>query len=110
MTTPCNSMKTGSTCSAANNMQEVSCAGAVAATAGSDKDPAESATGAHAVDGRIHAMHVAILIADGFTDSGLAVALDVLGSANVIARRAQRPAPFRVSVVGATRRVRAASG
>jgi transcriptional regulator GlxA family with amidase domain len=55
-------------------------------------------------------MRVAILIAHGFTDSGLSIALDVLGTANALARRAGRTAPFRVSVVATTRRVRAASG
>jgi transcriptional regulator GlxA family with amidase domain len=88
----------------------MSAGGTVAATAISDKEPAESATASRTVDGRIHVMHVAILVADGFTDSGLSVALDVLGTANVIARRAQRPPPFRMSIVGAARRVRAASG
>jgi transcriptional regulator GlxA family with amidase domain len=55
-------------------------------------------------------MRVAILVADGFTDSGLAVALDVLRTANTLARHAGRAAPFDVSVLAPARRVRAASG
>ena len=54
---------------------------------------------------------IAILIADGFTDSGLSVGLDVFRCANALARRSGRQAPFEVSVVSARgRRVRAASG
>ncbi|MBX3210964.1 MAG: helix-turn-helix domain-containing protein [Labilithrix sp.] len=55
-------------------------------------------------------MRVAILVADGFTDSGLAVALDVFRTANALARRAGRAVPFQVSVLAPTKRVRAASG
>jgi transcriptional regulator GlxA family with amidase domain len=55
-------------------------------------------------------MRVAILVADGFTDSGVAVALDVLGTANALLRRAGRTAPFVVKVLAATQRLRAASG
>lgn len=55
-------------------------------------------------------MHIAILVADDLTDSGLAVALDVLRTANALAGRAQRKPPFRLSVVGTAKRVRAASG
>lgn len=55
-------------------------------------------------------MRVAILVADGFTDSGLAVALDVLRTANALARRAGRATAFDVSVLAPTRRLRAASG
>lgn len=54
---------------------------------------------------------IAIVVTDGFGDSGLAVALDVLRAATTIALREGRPAPFRPFVVsprgGA---VRAASG
>jgi transcriptional regulator GlxA family with amidase domain len=54
---------------------------------------------------------VAVLIADGFTDSGLSIALDVLRTANALSERVGRPAPFRVEVVSANGgRVRAASG
>jgi transcriptional regulator GlxA family with amidase domain len=54
---------------------------------------------------------VAILIADGFTDSGLSIALDVLRAANALAGRAGQVAPFRVEVASARGgRVRAASG
>ncbi len=55
-------------------------------------------------------MRVAILVADGFTDSGLSVALDVFRTANTLARRAGQAAPFAVEVVAPRRRVRAASG
>lgn len=54
-------------------------------------------------------MKVAILVAHGFTDSGLSIALDVLRTANALARGAGRKEPFRVSVVSPARRVRAAS-
>ncbi|HEX4340626.1 MAG TPA: helix-turn-helix domain-containing protein [Polyangiaceae bacterium] len=54
---------------------------------------------------------IAILIADGFTDSGLSVGLDVFRCANAIAQRSGRLAPFKVTVVSANGgRVRAASG
>jgi transcriptional regulator GlxA family with amidase domain len=54
---------------------------------------------------------IAVLIADGFTDSGLSVALDVLRCANALARRSGKTVPFEVSVVSARGgRVRAASG
>lgn len=54
---------------------------------------------------------VAILVADGFTDSGLSIALDVLRAANALSERAGRPAPFRVEVASAGGGpVRAASG
>ena len=55
-------------------------------------------------------LRVAILVADGFTDSGLSVALDVFRTANTLARRAGQAAPFAVEVVAPRRRVRAASG
>lgn len=54
---------------------------------------------------------VAILVADGFTDSGLAVTLDVLRATAAIVGRAGKPPPFRAIVAsprGGT--VRAASG
>lgn len=54
---------------------------------------------------------VAILVADGFTDSGLAVTLDVVRAASAIVVRAGKPPPFRPFVAsprGGT--VRAASG
>jgi transcriptional regulator GlxA family with amidase domain len=60
--------------------------------------------------GKLYFMRVAILVADGFTDSGLAVALDVLRTANALARRGGRAQAFEVSVVSQARRVRAASG
>ena len=54
---------------------------------------------------------VAVLIANGFTDSGLGVTLDVFRCANSLARRAGQEAPFAISVVSARGgRVRAASG
>jgi transcriptional regulator GlxA family with amidase domain len=55
-------------------------------------------------------MRVAILVAHGFTDSGLALALDVFRTANALARRTRRTAPFQIRVLSSTRRVRAASG
>jgi transcriptional regulator GlxA family with amidase domain len=55
-------------------------------------------------------VHVAIVIAHGFTDSGLTVALDVLRTANALARRTRQTPPFQVSVVGTAKRLRAASG
>jgi len=55
-------------------------------------------------------MKVALLVTHGFTDSGLAIALDVLRTANALARRARRTEPFRLRVVAPARRVRAASG
>lgn len=53
---------------------------------------------------------VAILVTDGVTDSGLAVALDVLRAATAIAVAAGKPAPFRTVVASPGRSVRAASG
>lgn len=54
---------------------------------------------------------IAVLVADGFTDSGLSVALDVFRCANALVRRAGKAVPFDVSVVSARGgRVRAASG
>jgi transcriptional regulator GlxA family with amidase domain len=54
---------------------------------------------------------IAILIADGFTDSGLSIALDVFRTANALAARAGEDSPFRVSVASAEGGpVRAASG
>jgi transcriptional regulator GlxA family with amidase domain len=54
---------------------------------------------------------IAILIANGFTDSGLSITLDVFRCANSLARRAGREVPFKVSVVSAHGgKVRAASG
>jgi len=44
---------------------------------------------------------VALLVADGVTDSGLAVALDVLRAACAIVVRAGRPAPFRPRITSA---------
>lgn len=55
-------------------------------------------------------MRVSILIAHGFTDSGLSVVLDVFRTANALGRRASGTTPFQVSVVAARRQVRAASG
>jgi transcriptional regulator GlxA family with amidase domain len=55
-------------------------------------------------------MKVAILVAHGFTDSGVSIALDVLRTANSLARSAGRKEPFDARLVGATPRVRAASG
>ena len=54
---------------------------------------------------------IVLLVADGFTDSGLSVALDVLRTANaVMARSGQAPA-FRIEVASARGgSVRAASG
>ncbi len=55
--------------------------------------------------------HVAILVADGFTDSGLSVTLDVLRTANALAVRSGRSPVFRIDVVSARGDdVRAASG
>ncbi len=55
--------------------------------------------------------HVAILVADGFTDSGLSVTLDVLRTANTLAVRSGRSPVFRIDVVSARGDdVRAASG
>jgi transcriptional regulator GlxA family with amidase domain len=54
---------------------------------------------------------IAILIAEGFTDSGLSVTLDVFRCANSLAQRANREEPFQIDVVSARGgRVRAASG
>jgi transcriptional regulator GlxA family with amidase domain len=54
---------------------------------------------------------VVILLLEGFTDSGLSVALDVLRTANALARRAGRAEPFRTRVAGLVRgAVTAASG
>src|SRR5215831_14782600 len=93
-----------------NVMPEISARRAGPASGTSDIEQADSAKREIPDDGNIPRMHVAILIADGFADSGLSVALDVLRTANALARREQRPAPFRVSVVGPAKRVRAASG
>jgi transcriptional regulator GlxA family with amidase domain len=54
---------------------------------------------------------IAILVADGFTDSGLGIALDVFRTANALAVRAGKGPPFRVEVSSAEGgSVRAASG
>ncbi len=54
---------------------------------------------------------IAILLRDGFADSGLAVALDVFRAANSLAARAAKPAPFSVDVVSVRGGpLRAASG
>ncbi len=54
---------------------------------------------------------IVIVVADGFTDSGLSIALDVLRAANSLTVRTGRPAPFFVEVASACGgRVRAASG
>lgn len=54
---------------------------------------------------------VVILVADGFTDSGLSIALDILRTANAIAVHAGRAAPFAIDVASARGgSVRAASG
>lgn len=54
---------------------------------------------------------VAILVVDGFADSGLSIALDVLRAANAIVRRKGAPAPFHIEVVTALGGpVQAASG
>jgi transcriptional regulator GlxA family with amidase domain len=54
---------------------------------------------------------VAVLIADDFSDSGLAVALDVFKAAGSLAARAKRPVPFRTEVASAEGGpVRSASG
>jgi transcriptional regulator GlxA family with amidase domain len=54
---------------------------------------------------------IAILIAEGFTDSGLSVTLDVFRCANSLARRSGQEPPFKVNAVSARGgRVRAASG
>ena len=55
--------------------------------------------------------HVAILVCDGTLDSGLAVALDVLRTANTLLRRRGEPERFVVDVVSARGgRIRTASG
>ena len=57
------------------------------------------------------ACDVALLVAEGFSDSGLSIALDVLRTANAVARHEGRGEPFRVSVASpAGGPVRAASG
>jgi transcriptional regulator GlxA family with amidase domain len=54
---------------------------------------------------------VAVLIAEGFTDSGLSVTLDVFRCANSLAQRSGQGRPFEISVVSARGgRIRAASG
>lgn len=54
---------------------------------------------------------IAILIADGFADSGLSIALDVFRAANAIVELRDKPPPFELVVASATGgRVRAASG
>ena len=54
---------------------------------------------------------IAILVSDGFTDSGLSVALDVFRVANALARGAGHERPFALEVVSARGgQVRAASG
>ena len=56
-------------------------------------------------------MRVSLAIADGFTDAGLAIALDVLRAANSTCRRLGRRAPFAISVCSHDGRpVRTASG
>ncbi len=54
---------------------------------------------------------VVVLVADGFADSGLSIALDVFRTANAIAKHAGKPPPFHLSVASAKGGpVRAASG
>jgi transcriptional regulator GlxA family with amidase domain len=54
---------------------------------------------------------VAILVADGFTDSGLGVTVDILRTANALAARAGASPVFRIDVAGVRKGlVRAASG
>ncbi|MGE0488230.1 MAG: GlxA family transcriptional regulator [Vulcanimicrobiota bacterium] len=56
-------------------------------------------------------VEIAVLVADGFTDSGLAIALDVFRAASAMLKRAARPGHFRVRVLSpGGGRVRAASG
>jgi transcriptional regulator GlxA family with amidase domain len=80
------------------------------ATVWFDIKRAESAKRNRGAHGKLSVMHVAILVAHGFTDSGLTVAVDVLRTANTLARRARRTPPFQLSVVGTAKRLRAASG
>lgn len=57
------------------------------------------------------AIDVGIVVLDGVTDSGLAVALDVLRAANVLAQRRGGPAPFALRVLSASgRQPRTAAG
>ena len=55
---------------------------------------------------------VGIVVLDGFTDSGLGVALDVLRSANALSHRANKRPPFVIEVLtpAASRSVTSASG
>jgi transcriptional regulator GlxA family with amidase domain len=54
---------------------------------------------------------VVIFVSDGFTDSGVGIALDVLRTANALFARAAKPPPFRIDVASACGGpVRAASG
>jgi transcriptional regulator GlxA family with amidase domain len=54
---------------------------------------------------------IAILVMDGYSDSGLSVALDVFRAANSLASRAGKPAPFALEVLSPRGGgVRAASG
>lgn len=54
---------------------------------------------------------IVILVAEGFTDSGLSIALDVFRAANALAKRTGADEPFRVDVASARGgRVQAASG
>ena len=53
---------------------------------------------------------VAIVVADGYADSGVAIACDVLRAANFIAQRKGSAAPFRIGVVATGQQLHAASG
>jgi transcriptional regulator GlxA family with amidase domain len=54
---------------------------------------------------------VVVMVVDGFTDSGLSIALDVFRAANSLARRSGAPPPFAVAVASPDAGpVRAASG
>src|SRR5579883_2639926 len=67
----------------------------------SDKDPADLATRVGGRRGTLAGMEkrVALLVVDGFTDSGLSVAVDVLRAANALAARDGKPPVFRIDVV-----------
>jgi transcriptional regulator GlxA family with amidase domain len=89
------------------------------ATGENDNDPTDLAMrqiarpsrGAHPSLVRGHTERVAILVASGFSDSGPAVALDVLRTANVLCRRAGDIDRFEIEIVSARGgRVPGASG
>jgi transcriptional regulator GlxA family with amidase domain len=95
-----------------SSSRSMAVAGAIA-TCVDDNDPVEFATASRARTCHDEGMakHVALLVADGFADSSLAIALDVLRTANALAVRSGRSPVFRIDVASARRgHVRSASG